>query len=252
MAIPAEVKQPQEAAAPAAMGFYESYVNNIHNAGVVKLSTHMAFVERLKINNVGQDTDGYVATAAKIGTLLVFAIPLFALHGVIVALKAIAEVLKSTPAEKNPLQPEDDAVANAAVADAAAKVQEAAQDLDFIVSDTAVNPLLQVSSEIPPGDYGTAFMKMFFTLLALIILFGVSIWFIRKLIQNRLTRGSGEDLIQIIEKKMISPKTMLYVIEIEGQKVLLAESQLEIRKIQQFGSNSSYPTTFGSSRDPQG
>ncbi|MBF8262760.1 MAG: hypothetical protein HW387_425 [Parachlamydiales bacterium] len=86
--------------------------------------------------------------------------------------------------------------------------------------------------EIPPGDYGSAIIKMFLTMFALIALLFVSYWFLRRLIQTRLKKGVGTDSIKIIEKRMISPKSMLYLVEVEGQKVLLAESQLEIRRLQ--------------------
>lgn len=34
---------------------------------------------------------------------------------------------------------------------------------------------------------------------------------------------------------MISPKTMLYVIEVEGKRILVAESHLEVRPISEIG-----------------
>jgi len=105
------------------------------------------------------------------------------------------------------------------------------ESIDLIADNSMRNLLLQGSTELPPGDYGVSFVKMFLTLIALMLLFGVTVWFLRRLIRQRLERGTGEQLIHILEKKMISPKTMLYVVELEGQKILLAESHLEIRKI---------------------
>lgn len=86
--------------------------------------------------------------------------------------------------------------------------------------------------DVPPGDYGAALIKMFLTLIALVFLFALTFWFLRRLIQNKLKRGSGTDSIKILEKRMISPKSMLYLVDVEGQKVLLAESHLEIRRLQ--------------------
>ncbi len=86
--------------------------------------------------------------------------------------------------------------------------------------------------DFAPGDYGSAFVKMFLTLIALILLLIASYWLIRKLVQSRLQRGVGLRAIQILEKRMISPKSMLYLIEVDGQKVLLSESHLEVRKIE--------------------
>jgi flagellar biogenesis protein FliO len=85
--------------------------------------------------------------------------------------------------------------------------------------------------DVPPGDYGAALIKMFLTLIALIALFAVTFWFLRRIIQNKMKKGCGADSIRIIEKRMISPKSMLYLVEVDGKKVLLAESHLEIRRL---------------------
>jgi flagellar biogenesis protein FliO len=92
--------------------------------------------------------------------------------------------------------------------------------------------------EIPPlpavGDYGSALVKMFLSMIAIIILFFISYWFLRKLIRDRFQKSNDQYAIQILEKRMISAKTMLYLVQCDNKKVLLAESQLEIKKIESF------------------
>ena len=88
--------------------------------------------------------------------------------------------------------------------------------------------------DLPQSDYGAALIKMFLSLMVVIILLAVTFWFLRRLIQTKMRRGSGTQSIQILEKRMISAKSMLYLIEVEGQKVLLAESQVEIRRLQSW------------------
>jgi flagellar protein FliO/FliZ len=101
-------------------------------------------------------------------------------------------------------------------------------------TDANGNPIQQdiPIPDLPPGDYGAALIKMFLSLIALIVLLAVTFWFLRRLIQSRLRRGVGVESIQILEKRMISPKSMLYLVEVDGQKILLAESHLEIRRLQ--------------------
>jgi flagellar protein FliO/FliZ len=72
---------------------------------------------------------------------------------------------------------------------------------------------------------------MFLTLIALTTLMALTVWFIRRLIRSRLEKGVGEQKIEIIEKRLLSPKTMLYLVEVDGEQVLLAESQLEVRPL---------------------
>ncbi len=101
-------------------------------------------------------------------------------------------------------------------------------------SDAVPEAIFQNATNLPPGDYGLAFVKMFLTLIALIALFAVTIWFIKRLIRAKLEKGSGTQMIEILEKKMISPKTMLYIIEVEGKRILLAESHLEVRSLSEI------------------
>ena len=86
------------------------------------------------------------------------------------------------------------------------------------------------------GEIGAAFAKMMLTFGVLILLLFGTYWFIRRLIQMRLQRGVGTASIQVIEKKMISAKTMLYLVEVDKKKVLIAESHLEIKRLESFDS----------------
>lgn len=82
-----------------------------------------------------------------------------------------------------------------------------------------------------PSDLGAAFAKMFLTLLVLVGLLWLSYWFLRRLMQQRLQKGQPHAAIQILEKRMISPKTMLYLVEVENKKIVIAESHLEIKRV---------------------
>lgn len=101
--------------------------------------------------------------------------------------------------------------------------------------------LHQATSQIPTGDLGAAFAKMLLSLVVIVLLLLVSYWFLKRLIQNRLQKGVGDASIHILEKRMLSPKTMLYLVEIDQKKILLAESQLEIKRLTELGSEGSSP-----------
>ena len=88
------------------------------------------------------------------------------------------------------------------------------------------------------GDMGATFAKMLLTFAVLILLLFGTYWFIRRLVRLRLQKGVGAPSIQILEKRMISTKTMLYLVEVDNKKVLLAESHLEIKRIESFPSHS--------------
>jgi len=94
--------------------------------------------------------------------------------------------------------------------------------------DTDPSP---AAPELPPGDYGMMFVKMFLSLIALVALLGITVWFLRRLINQRMQKRGGGQLIHILERRAISPKTLLYLVQIDNQKVLLAESHLEVRRL---------------------
>lgn len=86
----------------------------------------------------------------------------------------------------------------------------------------------------PTPDLGIAFIKMLMTFAALILLLLGTYWMIRRFIQHRMQKGVGQQAIHILEKKMLSPKTILYLVEVENKKILIAESHLEIKRIESF------------------
>ena len=86
--------------------------------------------------------------------------------------------------------------------------------------------------ELPTQDYQGAFIKMFVVLGLLLTLISVTIWLIKRLMKNRAEVANNHKIIQVIEKRILSPKSILYLIEVDNQKILISESQLEVRPLQ--------------------
>jgi flagellar biogenesis protein FliO len=80
-------------------------------------------------------------------------------------------------------------------------------------------------------EYKHAFVKMFLLLIALLFLIFLTFWMFKKFISARLHQANLTKSIKILEKRALSPKSILYLIEIEGKKVVISESTLEVRKI---------------------
>lgn len=94
----------------------------------------------------------------------------------------------------------------------------------------AVDSMTQVTTT----DLGASFTKMLLTLLVFVILLFGTYWFLRRIIQQKLQKGAADAAIHILEKRMLSPKTMLYLVEVEGKRVLMAESQMEIKRLETY------------------
>lgn len=81
------------------------------------------------------------------------------------------------------------------------------------------------------ANYEYAFLKMLGTLGILLVLLIVTFWMFRRLSQGRMRQMNQNKTIKVIERRALSPKSILYLVEFSGKQILIAESQLEIRKI---------------------
>ena len=101
-----------------------------------------------------------------------------------------------------------------------------------VTNDAAPDPIEDVSP--PTANYSQALTKMILTFLALLILFGVSYWLMKRAGRNRMRNMNNLKAIKIRERRPISPKTTLYLIELSGKEILVAESQHEVRALSTF------------------
>jgi flagellar biogenesis protein FliO len=86
------------------------------------------------------------------------------------------------------------------------------------------------SSKEMTNSYENAFVRMLVTLLGLVLLVFATFWILRRLGKGKFRMGSGSS-INVIEKRALSPKSMLYIVQIGNKKVLISESQLEVRAL---------------------
>lgn len=87
----------------------------------------------------------------------------------------------------------------------------------------------ELSQGLPSADYKKTFIKMMVSLGLLLLLLVTTLWAFKRMVRHRQKQANEEMLIKIIEKRVLSPKSMLYLIEIENRKILLSESTLEVR-----------------------
>jgi flagellar protein FliO/FliZ len=80
-------------------------------------------------------------------------------------------------------------------------------------------------------SYETAFIKTIVVLVGLLALIILTVWMFKKISHGRLRSFNSLKSVKVLEKRPLSPKSMLYLIEVSGKQVLIAESQLEVRAI---------------------
>ncbi len=87
------------------------------------------------------------------------------------------------------------------------------------------------TDEVPAAPtYEHALGKMILTLLGLILLIILTVWMLRRLGAGKPRNVSGQS-IKVLERRPLSQKSILYLIEVAGKQVLISESQLEVRTI---------------------
>lgn len=76
-----------------------------------------------------------------------------------------------------------------------------------------------------------SFIRMIISLVGILFLFFLTFWLLKKMSRTRYHQMNHHGAIKLIESRPISQKSMLYLVEIEGKRVLLAESQAEVRRL---------------------
>ena len=107
---------------------------------------------------------------------------------------------------------------------------------NFICADpTTPAPVTQEEPiealELHTSSYQALFFKMILALVVILVLATVAIYLMKTLSQTRIQQGNHYKNIKILEKRSISPKSVLYLIEVGGKKLLIGESQLELREL---------------------
>lgn len=95
----------------------------------------------------------------------------------------------------------------------------------------------------------TEFLNMLATLGLVIGIILIAAWFLKRLLNTRIEQINTTSTIKISERRALSPKTALYLLEIHGKTVLIAESQNGVTHLAQFTSEST-TSSFSSESPP--
>ncbi len=84
------------------------------------------------------------------------------------------------------------------------------------------------------GYYKTAFFRTVFLIVGVIALVLIVMYLLKRLATNRPLMTNHHKNIKILERRALSPQTILYQVEIGGRQVLIAESKVEVKRITEF------------------
>lgn len=110
-----------------------------------------------------------------------------------------------------------------------------------LLADDPTEAIEQTTSALAdPSSYEHTLIKMLLTLGGLVALVLLTVFVLKKLSHGRLSGFGTQKKIMILERKPISPKTVLYYVELEGKKILLAESQIEVRQVMELSQDEDF------------
>lgn len=93
--------------------------------------------------------------------------------------------------------------------------------------EKAGEPVFPLSIEDPlktHEHFVVEFFRMLATLAFILVLLFLFLWFAKRLMNARLQQVNEQSPIKILETRQLSAKTLLYLIEVEGEVILIAES----------------------------
>ena len=68
------------------------------------------------------------------------------------------------------------------------------------------------------------FMNMLTTLGIIVVVILIATWFLKKMVSSRIQQLNTTSVIKVIERRTLTPKTSLYLLDIKGTGFILAES----------------------------
>lgn len=87
-----------------------------------------------------------------------------------------------------------------------------------------VDPAVVTSPDDETGRFMYEFLKMLGVLSVMVaVLLGFS-WYMRRLTGNTFVKSNDESIIKLIDRRSLSARTILYLLEIEGKSVLVGET----------------------------
>ena len=98
----------------------------------------------------------------------------------------------------------------------------------ILAEETGINEHIEDSLQY---NFWNEFGKMSVILGLILISFFVLAWFLKRIMGKRSLWMNESSQIKIIERRPLSPKSALYLIEVEGKKVLIGESPCGIQQL---------------------
>lgn len=99
-----------------------------------------------------------------------------------------------------------------------------------------------MEESITQFNFGAAFIKMLLSLGLLCALVVGAAWLLRKVQRGRVRLFNETTEIKILERRQLSAKSALLLVEVNGKRILVGESAESMRALAEIPSNQEVPT----------
>lgn len=105
---------------------------------------------------------------------------------------------------------------------------------------------LDIKVEEKDGDrFLSEFINMLTTLGVIVAIILIATWFLKRMVNTKIEQLNTTSLIKIVERRTLTPKTSLYLVDIKGAGFILAESINGVTSLGSFDVNEiEKPTSF--------
>ena len=105
-----------------------------------------------------------------------------------------------------------------------------------VVKEETTSPSWLENNFNKPGEshFVHEFIKMLFALGFILVLIFVGAWVFKKLVAQKLYQANQSSSIKVLERRALSPKASIYLIDIGGKGVLVGETATEVTRLAEF------------------
>jgi flagellar protein FliO/FliZ len=92
----------------------------------------------------------------------------------------------------------------------------------------------QTDWKTPTEQYKTSFIRTVLLIFGIIFLVIIVIWVLRRMGGTKPMMSNHYKNIKILERRALSPQTILYQVEIGGRQVIISESKVQVSALTEF------------------
>ncbi len=87
------------------------------------------------------------------------------------------------------------------------------------------------------GKYGALWNKTLMLLIVVLLVLFLGTWYLKKFSTFRIKDAGKDARIQLLEKRVISPKAVVYLLSIDGHKIALSETSAGVQLLGEIKSD---------------